>query len=131
MILTEVHLLENWVYQEIGNLAKAKVSCLSLSYWRLSLTHDLDTSKQAALASSRTITNSIYCPLTFQAALDLQFGILHAEDKDYTTVYSCFFEAFENMSAPTMLPPPAAHFCLFSRVKNQKTSTLFLPLNSP
>ncbi|KIM37949.1 hypothetical protein M413DRAFT_448211 [Hebeloma cylindrosporum] len=77
MILTEVHLLESRVYRGIGNLAKAK----------------------AALTSSRTAANSIYCPPTLQAALDLQSGILHAEDKDYTTAYSYFFEAFENMSA--------------------------------
>ncbi|KAF8967234.1 PCI domain-containing protein [Flammula alnicola] len=77
MILTEVHLLESRVYRGIGNLAKAK----------------------AALTSSRTAANSIYCPPHLQAALDLQSGILHAEDKDYTTAYSYFFEAFENLSA--------------------------------
>ncbi|PPR00376.1 hypothetical protein CVT24_004438 [Panaeolus cyanescens] len=77
MILTEVHLLESRVYRGIGNMAKAK----------------------AALTSSRTAANSIYCPPTLQAALDLQSGILHAEDKDYTTAYSYFYEAFENMSA--------------------------------
>ncbi|KAJ3529337.1 hypothetical protein NMY22_g9039 [Coprinellus aureogranulatus] len=77
MILTEVHLLESRVYRGVGNYAKAK----------------------AALTSSRTAANSIYCPPILQAQLDLQSGVLHAEDKDYTTAYSYFFEAFENFSA--------------------------------
>ncbi|SJL03867.1 probable 26S proteasome non-atpase regulatory subunit Rpn6 [Armillaria ostoyae] len=77
MVLTEVHLLESRVYRGIGNLPKAK----------------------AALTSSRTAANSIYCPPYLQASLDLQSGILHAEDKDYTTAYSYFFEAFENLSS--------------------------------
>ncbi|KAG6915136.1 hypothetical protein DXG01_013100 [Tephrocybe rancida] len=77
MMLTEVHLLESRVYRGVGNFAKAK----------------------AALTSSRTAANSIYCPPPLQASLDLQSGILHAEDKDYTTAYSYFFEAFENMSS--------------------------------
>jgi 26S proteasome regulatory subunit N6 len=77
MILTEVHLLESRVYRGIGNLAKSK----------------------AALTSARTTANSIYCPPQLQASLDLQSGILHAEDKDYTTAYSYFFETFENLSS--------------------------------
>ncbi|KIK19598.1 hypothetical protein PISMIDRAFT_620890 [Pisolithus microcarpus 441] len=77
MILTEVHLLESRAYRGIGNLVKAK----------------------AALTSARTAANSIYCPPHLQAALDLQSGILHAEDKDYTTAYSYFYETFENMSS--------------------------------
>ncbi|OSD08278.1 PCI-domain-containing protein [Trametes coccinea BRFM310] len=76
LVLTEVHLLESRAYRGIGNLAKAK----------------------AALTSARTAANSIYCPPHLQARLDLQSGILHAEDKDYTTAYSYFYETFENLS---------------------------------
>ncbi|RPD56385.1 PCI-domain-containing protein [Lentinus tigrinus ALCF2SS1-7] len=76
MVLTEVHLLESRVYRGIGNLAKSK----------------------AALTSARTAANAIYCPPHLQARLDLQSGILHAEDKDYTTAYSYFYETFENLS---------------------------------
>ncbi|KAI0029249.1 PCI-domain-containing protein [Vararia minispora EC-137] len=77
MVLTEVHLLESRVYRGVSNLAKSK----------------------AALTSARTAANAIYCPPHLQAALDLQSGILHAEDKDYNTAYSYFFETFESLSA--------------------------------
>jgi len=90
MILTEVHLLESRVYRGF---------VLCFFFFKVSLTNLTRRLKQAALTSSRTAANSIYCPPTLQAALDLQSGILHAEDKDYTTAYSYFFEALENMSA--------------------------------
>ncbi|EKM54946.1 uncharacterized protein PHACADRAFT_255183 [Phanerochaete carnosa HHB-10118-sp] len=76
MVLTEVHLLESRVYRGTGNFPKAK----------------------AALTSARTAANSIYCPPYLQAQLDLQSGILHAEDKDYVTAYSYFYETFENLT---------------------------------
>lgn len=77
MILTEVHLLESKVNHAIGNFPKAK----------------------AALTSARTSANSIYCPPMMQAQLDMQGGILHAEDKDFTTAASYFFETLEGFDS--------------------------------
>ncbi|KAJ7916499.1 hypothetical protein B0H13DRAFT_1997476 [Mycena leptocephala] len=83
LILTEVHLLESKVYRGVGNVTKAK----------------------AALTSARTSAASIYTPPPLQSALDIQSGILHAEEKDYKTAYSYFFEAFESQASAASFAP--------------------------
>lgn len=75
--LIEVQLLESRIYHALRNLAKSR----------------------AALTSARTSANAVYCPPLIQAQLDIQSGILHAEEKDYKTAYSYFYETLESFSS--------------------------------
>jgi 26S proteasome regulatory subunit N6 len=73
LVLVEVQLLESRVYHALTNQPKAK----------------------AALTSARTSAASVYTPPLLQAGLDMQSGMLHAEDQDFNTAFSYFIEAWE------------------------------------
>ena len=77
LVLVEVQLLESRVYHALGNQPKSR----------------------AALTSARTSAASVYTPPLLQAGLDMQSGMLHAEDRDFNTAFSYFIEALEGYTS--------------------------------
>jgi len=96
LVLVEVQLLESRVYHALGNQPKAK----------------------AALTSARTSAASVYTPPLLQAGLDMQSGMLHAEEQDFNTAFSYFIEALEGYHSQesTALAASALQYMLLCKI---------------
>jgi len=102
MILTEVHLLESRVYRGTGNMAKAEgekppsFRSFSPNFLRLPLTNS-HTGRTHLLSNGCQLHLLPTCLSSPHSTS--KGGILHAEDKDYTTgITRTSLRAFENLS---------------------------------
>ena len=73
LLLVEALLLESKMHRDLRSTARAK----------------------SALTTARTNATGVYCPQELAASLDVQNGLINADEKDYGTAFSYFFEAFE------------------------------------
>jgi 26S proteasome regulatory subunit N6 len=109
-LLVESQLVEAKVYHALGNLPKSK----------------------ASLTSVKTTANSIYVIPNLQAEIDMMSGMLSADEKDYTTAYSYFYETFEGYRSMNELEK-AGHvfkFMLFSKIMGKQSEDALALINS-
>jgi len=85
--LVEINLVESQTHYALRNFPKSR----------------------AALTAARTAANAIYCPPLLQAQIDVAAGTLHAEERDFKTAFSYFYEAYENFDSTSS---PRAVACL-------------------
>ncbi|KAK9172188.1 PCI domain protein [Cryptosporidium meleagridis] len=103
ILLVEAYLIESKLEYRIRNLPKSK----------------------AALTAARTNANSIHCPPLLQADIDLQSGIILADEEDFKTSFSYFYEAFEAFNiANDERALQSLKYMLLSKIMSQQTNNL-------
>lgn len=109
-MLVEIQLIESQVYHALHNIAKSK----------------------AALTSVKTASTSIYVVPALQAQIDLHSGVLSAEEKDFNTAYSYFYESFEGFNSLNDLESAgrALKYMLMSKIMKKLTDDALNLLNS-
>lgn len=109
-LIVESQLVESKVYHALENLPKAK----------------------ASLTAVKTTANSIYVVPMLQAEIDMMSGLVSADEKDYATAYSYFYETFEGYRSMNeiALAGAAFKFMLFSKVMNKQPDDALNLMNS-
>lgn len=109
-LLVESQLVEAKVYHALENLPKSK----------------------AALTAVKTTANAIYVVPLLQCEIDMTSGLLAADEKDYSTAYSYFYETFEGYRSMNETEK-AAHvfkFMLFSKIMSRQSEDALALINS-
>jgi len=80
----------------------------------------------------KTTANSIYVVPTLQAEIDMMSGLIAADEKDYNTAYSFFYETFEGYRSMNMfdLAGYSFKFMLFSKVMSKQPDDTLNLINS-
>jgi 26S proteasome regulatory subunit N6 len=109
-MLVEIQLIESQVYHAIHNVPKSK----------------------AALTSVKTASTSIYVVPALQAQIDLQSGVIAAEESDFNTSYSYFFESFEGFNSlhESELATRSLKYMLMTKIMNKHPEDALNILNS-
>jgi 26S proteasome regulatory subunit N6 len=109
-LIVESQLVESKVYHALENLPKSK----------------------AALTAVKTTANSIYVVPMLQAEIDMMSGLIAADEKDYATAYSYFYETFEGYRSMNEIPLAgnAFKFMLFSKVMGRAPDDAMNLINS-
>lgn len=109
-LLVESQLIEAKVYQALENVPKSK----------------------ASLTAVKTIANSVYIVPILQAEIDMVSGLIAADEKDYATSYSYFYECFEGYRSMNEIAKAgnAFKFMLFSKIMERKSEDSLALINS-
>mmetsp|Transcript_2707 Transcript_2707/g.4600 ORF Transcript_2707/g.4600 Transcript_2707/m.4600 type:complete len:390 (+) Transcript_2707:2-1171(+) len=109
-LILESQLVESKVYHALENLPKAKSS----------------------LTSVKTVANSIYVVPMLQAEIDFMSGLISADERDYNTAYSYFYETFEGYRSMNQneMAANAFKFMLFSKVMSKQPDDAINLINS-
>lgn len=109
-MLVESQLIESKVYHALENLPKAK----------------------AALTAVKTICNSIYVIPVLQAQIDKISGLISADERDYKTAYSYFYETFECYRSMSDFDQAgvAFKFMVFSKIMDRHSQEALQLINS-
>lgn len=109
-LIVEAQLVESKVYHALENLPKAK----------------------AALTAVKATSNSIYVIPMLQAEIDAMSGLIAADERDYNTSFSYFYETFEGYRSMNEIPlaANAFKFMLFSKIMNKQPDDCMNLINS-
>ena len=110
LLIVESQLVESKVFHALENLPKAK----------------------ASLTAVKTTANSIYIVPLLQCDIDMMSGLIAADEKDYTTAYSYFYETFEGYRSMNehLMAGVAFKFMLFSKIMNKQPNDAINLMNS-